>query len=589
MKERVSANSFFRLIAFVRPYKKLFVFALVAVITLSVLGPLRPYLIGKAVDQFIVKEQNSSKLMVALLGVLGILLIETVVIWASAYTSNLLAQSVIRDLRTRVFNNVLSFKTRYFDKTPVGSLVTRVVSDVESISEVFSAGLMEIFGDLLSLIAILGFMFWVDWRLSLLTLIPIPILIFATRIFAKAMKKSFQSERTQVSRLNTFVQEHLMGMSLIQLFAHEEKEAMAFKSINEKHRDAHISAVWANSIFFPVVELLSSLSIAFLLVWGAMMVEGRSQQQLTQLYGEIIAFTLWINQLYRPIRQLADKFNIFQRGVVRAERLFEILDEKDEVEPNEEHPTTFSNGDIEFHNVSFSYSSDTPLLSAFNLLIPAGKTTAFVGATGSGKTTIINLIGRFYEINSGKITIDGIDLNQLNRSEINKYIGFVLQDVFLFSDTIHNNITLGNPAITREQVVMAAKQIGAHEFIMKIPKNYDYVIGERGGVLSVGQRQLLAFIRAMVYEPVILILDEATSSIDSESEILIQKAIAEVTKNRTSIIIAHRLSTIQQADQIHVMEKGQIIQTGTHSTLLSVEGTYKTLFEKQFNELDEKV
>jgi ATP-binding cassette subfamily B protein len=589
MKERVSANSFFRLIAFVRPYKKLFVFALVAVITLSVLGPLRPYLIGKAVDQFIVKEQNSSKLMVALLGVLGILLIETVVIWASAYTSNLLAQSVIRDLRTRVFNNVLSFKTRYFDKTPVGSLVTRVVSDVESISEVFSAGLMEIFGDLLSLIAILGFMFWVDWRLSLLTLIPIPILIFATRIFAKAMKKSFQSERTQVSRLNTFVQEHLMGMSLIQLFAHEEKEAMAFKSINEKHRDAHISAVWANSIFFPVVELLSSLSIAFLLVWGAMMVEGRSQQQLTQLYGEIIAFTLWINQLYRPIRQLADKFNIFQRGVVRAERLFEILDEKDEVEPNEEHPTTFSNGDIEFHNVSFSYSSDTPLLSAFNLLIPAGKTTAFVGATGSGKTTIINLIGRFYEINSGKITINGIDLNQLNRSEINKYIGFVLQDVFLFSDTIHNNITLGNPAITREQVVMAAKQIGAHEFIMKIPKNYDYVIGERGGVLSVGQRQLLAFIRAMVYEPVILILDEATSSIDSESEILIQKAIAEVTKNRTSIIIAHRLSTIQQADQIHVMEKGQIIQTGKHSTLLSVEGTYKTLFEKQFNELDEKV
>ena len=589
MKQRVSANSFFRLIAFVRPYKKLFFVALLAVITLSVLGPLRPYLIGKAVDQFIVKEQNASKLMVALLGVLSILLIETVVIWASAYTSNLLAQSVIRDLRTRVFNKVLSFKTRYFDKTPVGSLVTRVVSDVESISEVFSAGLMEIFGDLLSLIAILGFMFWVDWRLSLLTLIPIPILIFATRIFAKAMKKSFQSERTQVSRLNTFVQEHLMGMSLIQLFAHEEKEALAFKSINEKHRDAHISAVWANSIFFPVVELLSSLSIAFLLVWGAMMVEGRSQQQLTQLYGEIIAFTLWINQLYRPIRQLADKFNIFQRGVVRAERLFEILDEVDEVEPNEEHPTSFSNGDIEFHNVSFSYTSDTPLLSSFNLLIPAGKTTAFVGATGSGKTTIINLIGRFYEINAGKITINGIDLSQLNRSEINKHIGFVLQDVFLFSDTIHNNITLGNQAISREQVIQAAKQIGAHDFIMKIPQDYDHVIGERGGVLSVGQRQLLAFIRAMVYEPVILILDEATSSIDSESEILIQKAIAEVTKNRTSIIIAHRLSTIQQADQIHVMEKGQIIQTGTHASLLSVEGAYKTLFEKQFNELDEKV
>jgi ATP-binding cassette subfamily B protein len=589
MKTRVSTNSFLRLIAFVSPYKRLFIGALLAVFTLSILGPLRPFLIGKAVDQFIVKEQNTEKLLGALLGVLLILLVETIVIWASAYQSNLLAQSVIKDLRTRVFNAVLSFKTRYFDNTPVGSLVTRVVSDVESISEVFSAGLMEIFGDLLSLIAILSFMFWVDWRLSLLTLIPIPILIFATRLFAKAMKKSFQSERTQVSRLNTFVQEHLMGMNLIQLFAYERKAESKFQSINEKHRDAHISAVWANSIFFPVVELLSSLSIAFLLVWGAMMVEGKSQQQLTQLYGEIIAFTLWINQLYRPIRQLADKFNIFQRGVVRAERLFEILDETEEVEPNEAFPAAFTNGDIAFKNVSFSYTADTPLFSSFNLHIQAGKTTAFVGATGSGKTTIINLIGRFYEISAGEISINGVNLNQINRSEINRHIGFVLQDVFLFSDTIHNNITLGNSAITREQVIDAAQLIGAHEFIMKIPQNYDYIIGERGGVLSVGQRQLLSFIRAMVYQPAILILDEATSSIDSESELLIQKAISEVTKNRTSIIIAHRLSTIQQADQIHVMEKGQIIQTGTHASLLATEGTYKTLFEKQFNELNEKV
>jgi ATP-binding cassette subfamily B protein len=589
MKNRLSTNSFLRLIAFVSPYKRLFIGALLAVVTLSILGPLRPFLIGKAVDQFIVKEPNTDKLLGALLGVLLILLVETIVIWASAYLSNLLAQSVIKDLRTRVFNTMLSFKTRYFDHTPVGSLVTRVVSDVESISEVFSAGLMEIFGDMLSLIAILSFMFWVDWRLSLLTLIPIPILIFATRLFAKAMKKSFQSERTQVSKLNTFVQEHLMGMNLIQLFAYESKAESKFQSINEKHRDAHISAVWANSIFFPVVELLSSLSIAFLLVWGAMMVEGKSQQQLTLLYGEIIAFTLWINQLYRPIRQLADKFNIFQRGVVRAERLFEILDETEEVEPNEAFPNAFTNGDIEFKEVSFSYTADTTLFSSFNLNIQAGKTTAFVGATGSGKTTIINLIGRFYEISAGEICINGVNLNQINRSEINRHIGFVLQDVFLFSDTIHNNITLGNTSITRDQVVDAAKLIGAHEFIMKIPQNYDYIIGERGGVLSVGQRQLLSFIRAMVYQPAILILDEATSSIDSESELLIQKAISEVTKNRTSIIIAHRLSTIQQADQIHVMEKGQIIQTGTHNTLLATEGTYKTLFEKQFNELNEKI
>ncbi len=589
MKTRLSTNSFLRLIAFVSPYKRLFIGALLAVVTLSILGPLRPFLIGKAVDQFIVKEPNTDKLLGALLGVLLILLVETIVIWASAYLSNLLAQSVIKDLRTRVFNTVLSFKTRYFDQTPVGSLVTRVVSDVESISEVFSAGLMEIFGDMLSLIAILSFMFWVDWRLSLLTLIPIPILIFATRLFAKAMKKSFQSERTQVSKLNTFVQEHLMGMNLIQLFAYESKAESKFQSINEKHRDAHISAVWANSIFFPVVELLSSLSIAFLLVWGAMMVEGKSQQQLTLLYGEIIAFTLWINQLYRPIRQLADKFNIFQRGVVRAERLFEILDETEEVEPNETFPAAFTNGDIEFKEVSFSYTADTTLFSSFNLNIQAGKTTAFVGATGSGKTTIINLIGRFYEISAGEICINGVNLNLINRSEINRHIGFVLQDVFLFSDTIHNNITLGNTSITRDQVVDAAKLIGAHEFIMKIPQNYDYIIGERGGVLSVGQRQLLSFIRAMVYQPAILILDEATSSIDSESELLIQKAISEVTKNRTSIIIAHRLSTIQQADQIHVLEKGRVIQTGTHNTLLATEGTYKTLFEKQFNELNEKI
>ena len=589
MKQNIQRNSFFRLIAFVTPYRKLFIVALLAVIVLSVLGPLRPYLIGKAVDHFIIKEQNSSLLFKALLGVFLVLVIETVIIWISAYSSNLLAQSIIRDLRTRVFNKVLSFKTSYFDNTPVGSLVTRVVSDVESISEVFSSGLMEIFGDMLSLIAILGFMFWVDWKLSLLTLIPIPILIFATRLFARAMKTSFQNERTQVSRLNTFVQEHLIGMNLIQLFANEQKAESRFKEINEKHRDAHISAVWANSIFFPVVELLSSLSIAFLLVWGAMMVEGKSQQQLSQLYGEIIAFTLWINQLYRPIRQLADKFNIFQRGVVRAERLFEILDETEQVESNEKATNHFTKGDIAFHDVYFSYTKDSPLFNAFNLTIPTGKTTAFVGATGSGKTTIINLIGRFYEIQSGKITINGVDIKTLPRHEINKHIGFVLQDVFLFSDSIHNNITLGNKEISRAQVIEAAKQVGAHDFIMKIPGNYDYSIGERGGVLSVGQRQLLSFIRAMVYEPEILILDEATSSIDSESELLIQQAISKVTNNRTSIIIAHRLSTIQQADQIFVMEKGQIIQTGTHSELLSTEGVYKTLFEKQFNELNEKI
>lgn len=589
MKTTGRPNSFLRLIGFVRPHRSLFSIALSAVLVLSVLGPLRPYLIGKAVDLYIIKEQNTSQLLVALGLVMLLLFLETLIYWVSTFTSNLLAQSIISDLRSKVFKKILTFKTAYFDQTPVGSLVTRVVSDVESISEVFSSGLMEIFGDLLTLISILCFMFWVDWKLSLLTLIPIPILIIATRMFARAMKKSFQSERTQVARLNTIVQEHLTGMGLIQFFAFERQAAQQFKETNEKHRDAHISAVWANSIFFPVVELLSSLSIAFLLVWGAMMVEGKSHQQLTLLYGEIIAFTLWINQLYRPIRQLADKFNIFQRGMVRAERLFEVLDEEEQVEPNETNSQPFTNGDISFEKVSFGYTKDSYLFQEFDLKIEAGKTTAFVGATGSGKTSIINLIGRFYEIHSGKITINGEDARKISRNELNKHIGFVLQDVFLFSDTIHNNITLGNKAIERAQVIQAAKQVGAHDFIMKIPGNYDHIIGERGGVLSVGQRQLLSFIRAMVYEPSILILDEATSSIDSESELLIQGAIHKITQNRTSIIIAHRLSTIQQADVIHVMDGGKIVQSGSHQQLVNIEGPYKTLFEKQFKDKNEKI
>lgn len=588
MKRQMASHSFFRLIRFVKPYRRLFLIALVATLLLATLGPLRPYLIGKAVDSHIIHEPNSHLLMLALLGILGILVIEAVLSWMATYTSNLLAQSIIKDIRTQIFKKIISFKTSYFDRTPVGALVTRVVSDVEAISEVFSSGLMEIFGDMLSLLAILSFMFWTDWKLSMLTLIPIPVLIIATRLFARAMKKSFQSERTQVAKLNTFVQEHLVGMPLIQLFAYERKAASEFKSINEKHRDAHIAAVWANSIFFPVVELLSSLSIAFLLVWGALLVEGKSQQQITQLYGEIIAFTLWINQLYRPIRQLADKFNIFQRGVVRAERIFEILDEKNQVETQTTDGKPFLNGDICFNNVRFSYSPETTLFNSFNLTIRAGKTTAFVGATGSGKTTIINLLGRFYDIDKGIISIGGTDITKFSRSTINQHIGFVLQEVYLFSDTIHNNITLGNPEITRKMVIRAAQQLGAHDFIMNLPNNYDHEMGERGGVLSVGQRQLIAFIRAMVYEPEILVLDEATSSIDSESELLIQKAIAEVTKNRTAIIIAHRLSTIQQANQIIVMEKGEIIQSGTHASMIKKEGAYLRLFEKQFKETNEK-
>lgn len=571
-----------RLFKEVRPYRKLLIISFTSVLSLAILGPLRPWLIGKAVDEYIIKAANSTLLLYFLGGVFALLILESIFIWLGAFYANLLAQSVIRDLRIRVFNKILRFKAAYFDSTPVGISVTRIVSDVEAISEVFSSGLMEILGDLVTLIVILGFMVYVDWQLTLLALIPIPILIIATRIFAKAMKKSFQMERTQVSRLNTYVQEHLMGIGLIQLFNREEKTGIEFEEINRKHRQAHINAVWANSIFFPVVELLSSLSIGFLLVWGALMVGGKSQTELTKLYGTIISFTLWIQQLYRPIRQLADKFNIIQRGAVRAERLFAILDNDEQMEAESTSKAEFVNGNIQLDKVTFAYVPGSPVLHSLSLTIEASKMTAIVGATGSGKTTIISLLGRFYDPQEGHITIGGVDIQNISREALNRNIGFVLQDVFLFSDTVHNNITLGNPNISREKVIQASKKIGVHDFIQQLPGQYDYVIGERGGALSTGQRQLLAFVRVLVYEPTILILDEATSSVDSESELLIQKAITEVTQNRCSIVIAHRLSTIQRADRICLMEKGQIIESGTHRDLIDAKGAYYQLFEKQY-------
>lgn len=571
-----------RLLKEVRPYRKLLFVSLTSILSLAILGPLRPWLIGKAVDLYIIETSNSTLLLYFLGGIFGLLMVESVFIWLGAFYSNLLAQSVIRDLRVRVYNKIIHFKASYFDSTPVGISVTRIVSDVEAISEVFSSGLMEIMGDLVTLIVILGFMFYVDWQLTLMALIPIPILIIATRIFAKAMKTSFQMERTQVSRLNTYVQEHLMGIGLIQLFNREQKTGIEFEEINRKHRQAHINAVWANSIFFPVVELLSSLSIGFLLVWGALMVGGKSSTELTQLYGTIISFTLWIQQLYRPIRQLADKFNIIQRGAVRAERLFAILDDDEQLETESSSTGEFIEGNIQFDRVTFAYVPEHPVVRSLSLTIEASKMTAIVGSTGSGKTTIISLLGRFYEPQEGVITIGGVDIQSIPRATLNRNIGFVLQDVFLFSDTIHNNITLGNPDISRDEVIQASQQIGVHDFVQQLPDQYDYVIGERGGSLSTGQRQLLAFVRVLVYKPKILILDEATSSVDSEWEILIQKAITQVTQNRCSIVIAHRLSTIQRADRICLMDKGEIVESGTHRDLLAAKGAYHLLFEKQF-------
>lgn len=581
-KSKVNSSIFYRLVSYTKPYRRFFLISIFCTILLSILGPLRPALIGNMVDTYIIKSQNKEALVNWILLILGLLFLEGVFQLIGSYFSNLLAQSVIHDIRKKLFEHILSFRMKYFDQTPVGALVTRVVSDLEAVTEVFSSGLMEIAGDLISLLFVLTLMFTTNWELSLMTLIPIPILIFATRIFAKAMRSSFQLERQQVTRLNTFVQERLTGMSLVQLFNRQSKEFEQFQEINKGHRQAHINAVWANSIFFPIVEILSSLSIAFLLVWGALQIAGKSAIEIKEMYGQIIAFTLWIHQLYRPIRQLADKFNVLQRGTVRAERIFEIMDLDEHIQSEGKNAQVDFNQPILFKNVSFYYKENEYVLRNIELDIQPSEMVAFVGATGAGKSTIVNLLGRFYEYQEGEIFIGDTNIQDIELGLLRKNIAIVLQDVFLFSDSIHNNITLGNPLIDRTQVVLAAKAVGAHEFIEKLPDGYDYVIGERGGVLSVGQRQLIAFIRAYIYNPHILILDEATSSVDNESEELIQKATERLTEGRTSIVIAHRLSTIQKADKIVVLEKGKIVEVGTHVSLLKQDGYYRKLYEMQF-------
>ena len=574
---------FKRLLFFAKPYRKYLSIAIISVILLSIPGPLRPLLIGRMVDKYIVQSQNPSMLLWWSLLLLGVMVLEGILQLISSYFSNLLAQSVIRDLRKKIIQHFLRLRMSYFDKNPVGAMVTRVVSDMEAITEVFSSGIMEIISDLFSLVFILFLMFMNNWELAWMTLVPIPFLLLATRIFARSMKDSFQTERVAVTRLNTFVQERLSGMSVVQLFNREREEYKRFEKINEGHKQAHIQAVWANSIFFPIVEILSSLSIAFLLVWGALHVSGKSAAEIRSMYGEVFAFTLWINQLYRPIRQLADKFNILQRGTVRAERVFDVLDEQADLQESGSMTNVDFAQSVYFEDVSFSYVKDSLVLNKVNLTIHHGETVAFVGATGAGKTSIVNLLGRFYEHDSGVIRIGDVPIQEINLSELRKNIAIVLQDVFLFSGTIFSNITLGDGQFSKEDVISAAKAVGAHEFIMNLPGNYQHEIGERGGMLSVGQRQLIAFIRAYIYAPQILILDEATSSVDSESEQLIQRATEQITKGRTSIVIAHRLSTIQKADRIVVMEKGELVEIGTHQELLKLEnGYYRRLYDMQF-------
>ncbi len=583
-KSKLNVSVFLRLLSYWKTYKGLFLLAISCTLLLALIGPLRPMLIGEMVDQYIISTQDESALLFWTLIIIGILLFEGVLQFLSSYFSNLFAQSIIRDLRKRLLNRILSFRMKYFDRTPIGATVTRVVSDLEAITEVFSSGMMAILGDLISLIFVIGLMFYTNWELSLMTLVPIPLLLIATRIFARVIRKTLQQERDQVTRLNNFVQERITGMSLVQLFGRQEKEYKRFREINQAHKQAHVNAVWAYSIFFPVVELLSSLSIALLLVWGALKVQGKTEFEVQKMFGEIVSFILWVHMLYRPIRQLADKFNILQRGTVRAERVFEILDLEDHIQNTGELNDCDFEAPIVFEDLYFAYKEEDWVLKDINLTIPAGTTVAFVGATGAGKSSLVNLLGRFYEYQQGVVRLGDVPITEIELSYLRRNIAIVLQDVFLFSDSIYQNITLGDESISMEDVIEASKVVGAHEFIEKLPGKYDYQVGERGGVLSTGQRQLIAFIRAYVYDPHILILDEATSSVDNESEELIQKATEKLTKGRTSIIIAHRLSTIQNADHIVVLDKGEIAEQGSHSALLELNGYYKNLYEMQFKE-----
>lgn len=581
---KIDLKIFKRLLVFVKGYKKMLYITLLCTIALALISPFRPKLIGDMVNEYVVRTQNADALLKWTLIVFGLLVLESLLQFLNTFFSNLLAQSIIRDMRKKLFTKFLGFRMRYFDKTPNGNLVTRLVSDIEAISDIFSSGLVDIMGDLLILLLVLTNMFLLNWQLTLMVLIPIPILILATRIFARAMKKSFQAERLQVTRLNTFVQEHLSGMFIVQLFNREKHEYELFEGINKDHKRAHVKAVWAYSIFFPVVELLSALSIAFLLVWGGLQLLNEKPDN-TEIVGLFITFSMYVNMIFRPIRQLADKFNILQRGIVRAERVFEVLDMDQDTQISGYLKDVDFDKDIVFRNVNFAYQDEKWVLKDIDLTIEKGKMVAFVGATGAGKSSIVNLLGRFYEYQKGEIRIGETDIQDIELSYLRRNIAIVLQDVFLFSDSILNNITFGDSSISREQVIQAAKEVGAHDFIMQLPGNYDYQVGERGGVLSVGQRQLLAFIRAYIFNPHILILDEATSSVDNESETLIQQATEKLTKGRTSIVIAHRLSTIQNADKIVVLDHGEIKEIGNHNELLTIEeGYYRKLYDIQFAE-----
>jgi subfamily B ATP-binding cassette protein MsbA len=572
------AQLFKRLMHYIKPYRGFFILALTTVIGLAVFGALRPKVLQLAIDQNIEQKFEPGFLNYMLL-MLGLLVLEVTCNLLFIYYASWLGQSVVRDIRIKLFKHILGFKMKYFDNSSVGVLITRTVTDMERIADIFGEGLFMIFSDILKMSVVGGVMFYMNWRLTVIVFCTLPIVLIATKVFQRYMKKAFEDVRTEVSNLNSFVQERITGMKIVQIFAREEMESENFRAINERHKKGWIKTVWYNSVFFPIAELLSSVTLGTVIWLGGL----NTVLDQTASIGDLTAFIMMVPMIFRPLHQIANKFNTLQMGMVAADRVFKVLDTTSHIQDRGDGVLKNLKGDLEFKNVKFSYVENEPVLKGVSFKVAAGETIAIVGATGAGKSTIINLLNRLYDINSGKITIDSKDIKTILVKNLRQNIAVVLQDVFLFADTILNNITLQNPEITEAQVEAAAKEIGIHEFIMSLPKGYHYNVKERGVMLSSGQRQLISFLRAYVTNPKILILDEATASIDSYAEQLIQKATQKITHGRTSIVIAHRLATIQKADMIIVLDAGEVVEKGTHKELLkNKNGHYRNLYDAQF-------
>ena len=572
------AQLFKRLLHYIKPYTGFFILALTTVIGLAVFGALRPKVLQLAIDQNIEQKFEPGFLNYVVL-MLGLLVLEVTCNLLFIYYASWLGQSVVRDIRIKLFNHILGFKMKYFDNSSVGVLITRTVTDMERIADIFGEGLFMIFSDILKMTVVGAVMFYMNWRLSLIVFFTLPIVLIATKVFQRYMKKAFEDVRTEVSNLNSFVQERITGMKIVQIFAREEIESNNFRAINERHKKGWIKTVWYNSVFFPIADLLSSVTLGTVIWIGGL----NTVLDQTASIGDLTAFIMMVPMIFRPLNQIANKFNTLQMGMVAADRVFKVLDTTSHIQDHGNDILENVKGDLEFKNVQFAYVENEPVLKGVSFKVVAGKTVAIVGATGAGKSTIINLLNRLYDVTSGTITIDSKNIKTISVKNLRQNIAVVLQDVFLFADTILNNITLKNSDISEMQVVNAAKEIGIHDFIMSLPNGYHYNVKERGVMLSSGQRQLISFLRAYVTNPKILILDEATASIDSYAEQLIQNATKKITQGRTSIVIAHRLATVKKADTIIVLDAGEIVEMGTHNELLKIKrGHYRNLYDAQF-------